>query len=79
MAQPATTPAPVVEAPAAPDAVGESGAPDEFEDEFGFVDETALAERDVSTLAVSLDLGEPGRDNVYGYGLVPVPDELKPD
>ncbi|WP_291046150.1 S8 family serine peptidase [Hyphomonas sp.] len=25
------------------------------------------------------DLGAPGRDNVYGYGLVPVPDELKPD
>ena len=25
------------------------------------------------------DLGEPGRDDVYGYGLVPTPDELKHD
>ncbi len=29
--------------------------------------------------ALARDLGAPGRDNVYGYGLVPVPDELKPD
>jgi len=29
--------------------------------------------------ALARDLGAPGRDDVYGYGLVPVPDELKPD
>ena len=29
--------------------------------------------------ALARDLGAPGRDDVYGYGLVPVPDQLKPD
>jgi Subtilase family len=29
--------------------------------------------------ALARDLGAPGRDDVYGYGLVPTPDELKHD
>jgi hypothetical protein len=32
-----------------------------------------------SLRTLARDLGAPGRDDVYGYGLVPVPDELKQD